>query len=99
MVESFSKRSPAANRIIFGMRKIKWHISLMHWAQDQQLRSEDPDLDDIANADEFKEVLLVSAQWASLRKRDAKQVDKIIKAADPGKFKDEKIWRIGSQHL
>ena len=36
IVESFSKRSPAANRIILGMRRIKWLISLMHWAQDHQ---------------------------------------------------------------
>ena len=36
MAESFSKRSPAANHIIFGMWRIKWLISLMHWAQDHQ---------------------------------------------------------------
>ena len=30
MAESFSKRSPAANRIIFSMRRIKWLISMMH---------------------------------------------------------------------
>ena len=38
------------------------------------------------------EALLVSAQWASLQKTDAEQVDTISKAADPGKFKDEKKW-------
>ena len=92
MAESFSKRSPAANCIIFGMRRIKWLISMMHWAQDHQQCSEDPDLDDIANADKFKEALLVSAQRASLRKTDAEQVDTISKAADPGKFKDKKKW-------
>ena len=68
MTESFSKRSSAANRIIFGIRRIKWLISMMHWAQDHQQCSEDPDLDDIANADEFKEALLVLAQCASLPK-------------------------------
>ena len=36
MAENFSKRSPAANHIIFGMRRIKWLISMMHWAQDHQ---------------------------------------------------------------
>ena len=36
MARSFSKQSPAANRIIFGMRRIKWLISMMHWAQDHQ---------------------------------------------------------------
>ena len=42
MAESFSKRSPATNRIIFGMHRIKWLISMMHWAQDHQRCSEDP---------------------------------------------------------
>ena len=51
-----------------------------------------PDLNDIANADEFKQALLVLAQCASLWKTDAEQVDTISKAADPGKFKDEKKW-------
>ena len=36
MEESSSKRSPAAIRIIFGMWRIKWLISMMHWAQDHQ---------------------------------------------------------------
>ena len=34
IAESFSKRSPANTRIIFGMRRIKWLIAMMHWAQD-----------------------------------------------------------------
>ena len=34
MAESFPKRSPANTRIIFGMRRIKWLIAMMHWAQD-----------------------------------------------------------------
>ena len=92
MAERFSKRSPATNRIIFGVWRIKWLISMMHWAQDHQQCSEDPDLDDITNTDEFKEVLLVSAQCVSLWKTDAEQVVTITKAADPGKFKDEKKW-------
>ena len=92
MAESFSKQSPVTNCIIFGMRRMKWLISMMHLAQDHQRCSEDPDLDDIANMDEFKEVLLVSAQHGSLRKTDAEQVDTISKAADPGKFKDKKKW-------
>ena len=32
------------------------------------------------------------AQWVSLHKTDAEQVDTISKAVDPGKFKDEKKW-------
>ena len=92
MAESFSKRSPAANRINFGMRGIKWLIAMMHWCQDHQPCSKEPDIADFANAEAFKEALQVSAQRALLRKNDSDQVDTISKAADPGKFKDEKKW-------
>ena len=92
MAESFSKRSPANTRIIFSMRHIKWLIAMMHWAQDFKRCSLIPVLDDINNADEFKEVLQVAAQRATLRKTDTDQVDTISKAADLGKFKDEKKW-------
>ena len=68
MAESFSKRSPANTRIIFGMRRIKWLIAMMHWAQDFKRCSLVPVLDDINNADEFKEVLQVAAQCATFAK-------------------------------
>ena len=92
MAESFSKRSPAVNRINFGMRLIKWLIAMMHWYQDHQRCSGEPDIDDFVNADAFKEALQVSAQRALLRKNDSDQVDMTSKAADPGKFNDEKKW-------
>ena len=92
MAESFSKRSPATNRINFGIRRIKWLIAMMHWCQDHQRCSEEPDIAGFANADAFKEALQVSAQRSLLRKNDSDQVDTISKVADPGKFKDEKKW-------
>ena len=92
MGKSFSKRSPVANCINFGMRRIKWLIAMMHWFQDHQRCSKEPDIADFANADAFKEALQVSAQRALLRKNGSDQVDTISKAADPGKFKDEKKW-------
>ena len=65
---------------------------MMHWAQDHQRCSEEPDINSIGSADEFREALQVLAQQAKLCKMDSKQVDMISKAADPGKFKDEKKW-------
>ena len=92
MGESFTKRSPAANCINFGMRCIKWLIAVMHWCQDHQRCAKEPDIADFANADTFKEALQVPTQRALLRKNDSGQVDTISKAADPGKLKDEKKW-------
>ena len=86
MAESFSKCSPAANCINFRMRRIKWLMAMMHWFQDHQRCSEEPDIADFSNTDAFKEALQVSAQRALLRKNDSDQVDTISKAADPGKF-------------
>ena len=65
---------------------------MIHWCQDHQQCSEEPDIAGFTNADSFKEALQVSAQRALLRKNDSDQVDTISKAADPGKFKDEKKW-------
>ena len=47
---------------------------------------------DITDSDEFHQVIKVSIQRAALRKVEDDQVDTISKAADPGKFKDERKW-------
>ena len=96
MADCFFKHSPAANRINFGMRCIKWLIAMMHWCQDHQRCSEEPDIADFANTDAFKEALQVSSQRALLRKNDSDRVDTISKVADPVKFKDEKMARLGT---
>ena len=88
MAESFAKHSPA-QCFIFGMRPIKWLLSLMHWVQDQDRCSRPPTAADVADDNEFKEVLNVSIRHAAFRKVDDDQVETISKAADPGKFKDE----------
>ena len=46
----------------------------------------------ITDADEFRQVIKVSIQWAALRKVEDDQVNTIGKAADPGKFKDARKW-------
>ena len=91
MAESFAKRSPA-QRFIFGMRRIKWLLSLMHWVQDQDRCSRPPTAPDVVDDDTLKEVLYVSIRHAALCKVDNDQVETISKAADPGKFKDECKW-------
>ena len=88
MAESFAKRLPAQH-FIFGMRRIKWLLSLMHWVQDQDRCSRPPTTVDVVDDDTLKEVLNVSIRPAALRKVDNDQVETISKAADPGKFKDE----------
>ena len=91
MADSFHKRT-IANRIIFGMRRTKWLIAMMHWVQDFYRCSKQPTIDDFVMANDFKQALSTAAQCASLCKVDTDQVDTISKAADLGKLKDERKW-------
>ena len=91
MAESFAKHLPA-QCFIFGMRRIKWLLGLMHWFQDQDRCSRPPTAVDVVDDDALKEVLNVSIRHAALCKVDDDQVETISKAADPGKYKDECNW-------
>ena len=64
----------------------------MHWVQEQDRCSCPPTAADVVDDDALKEVLNVSIRRATLHKVDDDQVETISKAADPGKFKDERKW-------
>ena len=64
----------------------------MHWVQDQDRCYRNASTGNIANANEFREIIDISIQCAALRKVEDDQVDTISKAADQGKFKDERKW-------
>ena len=49
-------------------------------------------INDVQDTDEFRGILDVATQRAALRKVEDDQVETISKAADPGKFKDERKW-------
>lgn len=92
MASSFGKRE-AAGRIIFGLRRTKNLTSIMHWVQDRDRCERAASLFGIADAGTFRaDYLEVANQRAELRKQDKDQADTISKAADPGKFKDERKW-------
>ena len=64
----------------------------MHWVQDQDRCYMSTSTGNIADANEFRETIDISIQCTALRKVEDDQVDTISKAADPGKFKDERKW-------
>ena len=64
----------------------------MHWVQDQYHCYRIAFTGNIADANEFREIIDISIQRAALRKVEDNQVDTISKAADPGKFQDERKW-------
>ena len=92
MADGYEKCTQAQGRIPFGLRHIKLLIGVMHWVQDQDHCYRNASTGDIADANEFSEIIDISIQRTALRKVEDDQVDTISKAADPGKFKDERKW-------
>ena len=92
MADRYKKRTQAQGRILLGLRCIKLLIGVMHWVQDQARCYRNASTGNIADTNEFGERFDISIQQATLRKVEDDQVYKISKAADPGKFKDERKW-------
>jgi hypothetical protein len=92
LAESYGRRTAADRRAIFGLRRIRYMIGLIHWVQDFGRIGEQPSLEGIDDADQFKVILDKASQRADVRKIEKDQSDTVSKAADPGKFKDERKW-------
>ena len=92
MADGYKKSTQVQGRIPFGLRRVKLLIGVMHWVQDQDRCYRSASTGDIADANEFREIIDISIQRTALRKVEDDQVDTISKAADPGKLKDERKW-------
>ena len=87
MADEFGKRTQANGRITFGLGRTKKLQGIMHWIQDGYRTS------DVLDHNMFNDLELAEAQGRALvRKSDIDLVDTNTKAADPGKFKDERKW-------
>ena len=64
----------------------------MHLVQDQYRCYRSASTGNIADANQFRDIIDISIQCATLRKVEDDQVDTISKAVDPGKFKDKRKW-------
>jgi hypothetical protein len=92
LAESYGRRTVADGRSIFGLRRIRYLIGLIHWVQDFGRVGETPSLDGIDDAVQFRTVLDTAFYRADVRKIEKEQADTVSKAADPGKLKDERKW-------
>ena len=92
LADSYAKRTIADGRVIFGLRKTRYMIGLIHWVQDFVRIGQSPTIDGIPGAVEFRTALDVAFYRADVRKVERDQADTVSKAADPGKFKDERKW-------
>lgn len=92
LAESYERRTVADGRYIFGLRHTRYLIGLIHWVQDFARVGQVPSLAGINKMASFREALDTAFYRADVRKVEKDQADTVSKAADPGKFKDEKKW-------
>lgn len=92
LADSYGRRTVADGRSIFGLRRTRYLIGLIHWAQDYQRIGEEPSIVGIQDAIQFRSALDEAYERADVRKVEKEQSDTVSKAADPGKFKDERKW-------
>ena len=93
LAESYGRRTAADGRFIFGVRRIKYLIGMIHWVQDFARVGESPSLDAFdGDRTAFCAALETALKRADVRKIEKDQSDTVSKAADPGKFKDERKW-------
>ena len=87
MADEFGKRTQANGQIVSGLGRTKKLTGVMHWVQDCHRAS------DIPNHENFVEETMYEAlSLAQIRKSDIELVTTNSKAADPGKFKNERKW-------
>jgi hypothetical protein len=93
LAESYGRRTIGDGRFIFGIRRTKYLIGLVHWVQDFTRINGTPSMD-VFNGDPaaFRTELDLAYHRADVRKVESDQSDTVSKAADPGKFKDERKW-------
>ena len=92
LAESYGRRTVADGRVIFGLRRIRHLIGLIHWVQDFRRVGEEPTIAGFVNAERFREALEAAFDRADVRKIEGDQSETLSKAADPGKLKDERKW-------
>ena len=91
LAESYGRRTAADGRFIFGIRRIKYLIGMIHWVQDFARIGRQPSLGEFeGDGALFRTALETAIRRAEVRNVEKDQSDTVSKAADPGKFKDEK---------
>ena len=66
MADGYEKGTQAQGHIPFGLQRIKLLIGVMHWVQDQDHYYRNASTGNIADANEFREVIDISIQRAAL---------------------------------
>ena len=89
--ESFAKQTPAASRIIFGQRRTRHLIALIHWVRDFRRINLPPDIEGL-DAGGLRAELKISNRREEVRKAQIEKSDIVMKQASPGMLKTEAKW-------
>ena len=90
LAESYGQRTQGDGRFIFGIRRTRYLLGMIHWVQDFGRVGKNPSLDGFDDPEAFREALDTASDRAEVRQVEKEQSDTVSKAADPGKFKDER---------
>ena len=82
LAESYGRRTVADGRSIFGLRRIRYLIGLIHWVQDFARVGEQPTLVGIEDMASFREALDTAFYRADVRKIEKDQADTVSKAKE-----------------
>ena len=91
LASSFSKRTPAAQRILFGQRRTKKMKAIIHWAKDF-CRCDLPVTIDGLNLDSFNAAIAESARRHEIRQKQMETSEIVMKEASPGNLVSEAKW-------
>ena len=91
LASSFSKRTPAAQRILFGQRRTKKLKSTIHWTKDFRRCSRPVTIDGL-NLDRFNAALETAARRQEIRKQQMDSFAEVLKDASPCPLVSEAKW-------
>ena len=81
--ESWAKRTPAANRIIFGQRRTKALTALIHWVRDFGRTEEVPTIEGL-DAAGLRAELQIARRREEVRRSPIEKSNSVMKEASPG---------------
>jgi hypothetical protein len=87
LAESCGRRTIGDGRVIFGLRRIRYLIGLIHWVQDFVRTRQTITIVGMNNDVQFRETLDEAFYCANVRKIEKDLSDTVSKAADPDKLK------------
>ena len=96
--ERFAKRTPVAQRVVFGQRKTKLLIAMTHWVKDFRRVDLSPTIAGLNEAS-FIALLNKASRRDEVRQEEIKNSEAVLKEASPGPLETESKWHDWEQAM